>query len=66
MFATAIIGSTVGVKNDRRSRARPGMRPLTHTAMSKASAIDSGIVPSANHALLPSTCQKTGSSASAR
>ena len=66
MFATAIIGSTVGVKKDRRSSERPGMRPFTHTAISIASPIDSGMVPSANHTLLPSTCQNTGSSTIAR
>jgi hypothetical protein len=66
MLATAIIGSTVGVKKARRRSERPGRRPFTHTAISSASAIESGIVPAANHRLLPSTCQNTGSSTMAR
>ena len=66
MFATAIIGSTVGVKYASRRKPRPLMRPLTHTAISSASAIDAGIVPSANHRLLTNACQKIGSSISCR
>jgi hypothetical protein len=62
MFATAIIGSTVGVKNARRSNPRPAIRPFTHTAIKSASATDTGIVPSANQKLFPSACQNTGSS----
>ncbi len=66
MLATAIIGSTVGVKYARRRNPRPLILPLTQTAISSASAIDAGIVPSANHRLLASACQKIGSSASCR
>ena len=42
------------------------MLPLTQTAISSASAIDSGIVPRAYHRLLTSDFQKIGSSASCR
>ena len=66
MFATAIIGSTVGVKYARRSRPRPANRPLTQSAMASAITIDSGIVPSAYQRLLVSDCQKIGSSTSVR
>ena len=39
------------------------MRLLTHSAIASASAIESGIVPSANQiTLFQSACQKTGSS----
>ena len=47
MLATAIIGSTVGVKYARRSRPRPGMRLLTQSAIAIASAIESGTVVTA-------------------
>ena len=66
MLATAIIGSTVGVKYASRRNPRPAIRPLTHTAITSASAIDAGIVPSANQRLLTSACQKIGSSTSCR
>ena len=66
MLATAIIGSTVGVKYARRSTPRPAIWPLTHTAISSASAIDAGIVPSAYQRLFDSACQKIGSSTSWR
>src|SRR5688572_3211482 len=65
ILATAIIGSTVGVKNAVRSQVRPASRSLTHTAISIASAIDNGIVPSAKIRLFESDCQNTGSSSSA-
>ena len=42
------------------------MRPFTQIAISSASAIDTGIVPTANHTLFPTTCQNTGSSTIAR
>ncbi len=66
MLATAIIGSTVGVKYASRRKPRPASLPLTQTAISSASAIDSGIVPAAYHRLLVSDFQKIGSSASCR
>ena len=47
MLATAIIGSTVGVKNAMRSHVRPRMAEFTHSAIRIASAIETGIVPSA-------------------
>ncbi len=47
MLATAIIGSTVGVKYARRRKPRPGMRLLTQSAIAIASAIESGIVATA-------------------
>ena len=47
MLATAIIGRIVGVKYASRRKPRPAILPLTHTAISSASAIDAGIVPSA-------------------
>ena len=47
MFATAIIGSTVGVKYAMRTRARAGSRSFTQIAISMASAIEVGMVPSA-------------------
>jgi len=62
MLATAIMGSTVGVKKERRRRPRPAILPLTHTAIRMASAMDSGMVASAYQRLLARTCQKTGSS----
>jgi hypothetical protein len=65
MFATAIMGSTVGVKNAIRRKARPAMRSLTHSAITKASPIDSGMVAPANHTLLVTAFQNTGSSAMA-
>jgi hypothetical protein len=37
------------------------MRSFTQSAISKASAIETGIVPSANQTLLTSDCQKIGS-----
>ena len=61
MFATAIIGSTVGVKNAMRSHVRPRIAEFTHSAMRSASAIDTGIVPSAYQRLLVSERQKTSS-----
>ncbi len=48
-----------------RTSARAGSFSLTHSAITMAMAIAVGIVPSANQALLPSTCQKIGSSSSA-
>ncbi len=66
MLATAIIGSTVGVKKASRRKARPLRRPLTQIAISSASAIETGMVPSANHRLLASDCQNTASSSIAR
>ena len=62
ILATAIIGSTVGVKKAVRRKDRPASRSLTHTAMRIARPIDSGMVPSANITLLDSDCQNTGSS----
>ena len=62
MFATAIIGSTVGVKYARRSQPLPAIRPLTQIAINSASAIETGIVPNAKYALFFNTCQKIGSS----
>jgi hypothetical protein len=61
MFATAIIGRTVGVKYAIRIKVRPTIRSLTHTAIRSARAIENGLVPSANHRLLLSDCQKIGS-----
>jgi hypothetical protein len=46
-----------------RTRARPASLSLTHSAMASASAMDSGIVAAANHRLLRTACQNTGSSA---
>ena len=66
MLATAIIGSTVGVKKARRRKPRPRMLRLTHSAISSASAIEVGTVPSANQKLLISAFQKIGSSTIAR
>ena len=43
MLATAIIGSTVGVKNDSRKNGRPAILPLTQIAMASESAMVSGI-----------------------
>ena len=63
MLATAIIGSTVGVKKARRRKPRPRMLRLTQIAISSASAIEVGMVPSANQKLLTSACQKIGSAA---
>ena len=61
MLATAIIGSTVGVKYAMRTKARPRSCSLTHSAISNASPIDSGMVAPANHRLLRTACQNTGS-----
>ena len=61
MLATAIIGNTVGVKYAMRRKPRPAMRSLTHKAITRASAIDAGIVASANHRLLVAAFQNTGS-----
>ena len=61
MFATAIIGSTVGVKKAMRTSVRPAIRSLTQSAISMASAIETGMVPSANQRLLAKDCQNTGS-----
>ena len=66
MLATAIIGSTVGVKYARRRKPRPAILPLTQTAISSASAIDTGIVPVAYQRLFDSACQKIGSVAELR
>jgi hypothetical protein len=63
MFATAIIGSTVGVKSLIRRKPRPRSLAFTRSAIARARAIEVGIVPSANHRLLASDCQKTGSAA---
>ena len=62
MFATAIIGRIVGVKYASLRMPRPGIRLLTQIAISRASAIDRGIVPTAYHRLFFSACQKIGSS----
>ena len=62
MFATATIARMVGAKYDMRTSARPGSARLTSSAMPIASAIDSGIVPSANQPLFASAVQKIGSS----
>ena len=62
MFATAIIGSTVGVKYAMRRKPRPGRRAFTQIAMAIAIAMESGIVPSAKQKLFVSACQKTSSS----
>jgi hypothetical protein len=61
MLATAIIGSTVGVKKAMRSQVRPCMAESTHTAIRMASAIDSGMVPSAYQRLFTSDFQNTSS-----
>jgi hypothetical protein len=53
------------VKYERRTSARPGRRAFTHSAIRSASAIEVGMVPSANQKLFLRTCQNTGSSASA-
>ena len=66
MFATAIIGRTVGVKYARRRSPRPGMRSFTQTAISSAMTMDAGIVPTAYQTLFDSACQNTGSSTSCR
>jgi hypothetical protein len=66
MLATATIGSTVGVKYASLRKPRPAIRPSTHTAISSASAIASGIVPAAYQRLFDSACQKIGSSTSCR
>ncbi len=42
------------------------MRSFTQTAISSASAIESGMVPSANTRLLTAACQNTGSASMAR
>src|SRR4029078_5336873 len=63
MLATAIIGSTVGVKKARRKKPRPRMLRLTQIAISRASAIEVGMVPSANQKLLTNARQKIGSAA---
>ena len=63
MLATAIIGSTVGVKYAKRRKPRPRMLRLTQIAIRSASAIEVGIVPSANQKLLISAFQKIGSAA---
>src|SRR5436190_4074851 len=52
MLATAIIGSTVGVKNAMRSHVRPRIAEFTHNAIRIASAMETGIVPSAYQRLL--------------
>jgi hypothetical protein len=46
-LATAIMGITVGVKNDSRINERPAILPLTTTAIAIASAMVSGMVLSA-------------------
>ena len=61
MLATAIIGRMVGVKYAMRMSVRPAMRSFTHSAIRIASAIETGIVPSANHILFASERQNTGS-----
>jgi hypothetical protein len=66
MFATAIMGRIVGVKYASRTKPRPRSLRFTQIAMSSASAMEVGMVPSANTALLCSTCQNTGSSNIAR
>ncbi len=66
MLATAIIGRIVGVKNAMRSQVRPRMAELTQSAIRMASAIETGIVPSAHQRLLVSERQKTSSPAITR
>ena len=56
------MGSTVGVKYAMRSQARPASFSLTHSAISKASPMDNGMVAVANQRLLRTACQNTGSS----
>src|SRR5258708_32496069 len=57
MLATAIIGSTVGVKKAMRSSVRPRIAELTHRAIAIASAIETGIVPRQYQGLLVSDFQ---------
>jgi hypothetical protein len=54
------------VKKARRRKERPTILPLTQTAISKASAIEAGMVKTQNTALLRSACQKIGSSIMSR
>ena len=61
MFATAIIGRIVGVKNAMRSHVRPLIAELTHRAIRIASAIEIGTVPSAYQRLFQSDFQNTSS-----
>jgi len=65
-LATAIIGQHRRREIREAQEARPAIRPLTQVAISSASAIDAGIVYSANQKLFDSACQKMGSSASCR
>jgi hypothetical protein len=46
-----------------RRKPRPVMRSLTHSAITSASPMDSGMVASANHRLLVAAFQNTGSPA---
>ena len=59
--STVVVHRLAPDGHDIRTSARPGSARLTSSAMITASAIDAGIVPSANHALLPSARQKMGS-----
>ena len=61
MLATAIIGRIVGVKYAMRMSVRPAMRSLTQRAIRIASAMETGIAPSAKMRLFQSDCQNTGS-----
>ena len=61
MFATAIIGSTVGVKNAMSSHVRPRIAELTHSAIRIASAMDTGIVANAYQRLFSRDFQNTSS-----
>lgn len=62
-MATAIIGSTVGVKYAMRRKILPAMRSLTQSAIVSAIPIEQGIVAPANQRLLRTAFQKTGSAA---
>jgi hypothetical protein len=61
MLATAIIGRMVGVKNAMRSQVRPRIAEFTHSAITMASAIDMGMVPSAYQRLFTSERRNTSS-----
>ena len=57
------MGNTVGVKYAIRKKPRPAMRSFTHRAMTSARPMENGIVARANHRLLLTAFQNTGSSA---
>src|SRR4249920_2216122 len=61
MLATAIIGRIVGVKNAIRSHVRSRIAELTQSAITIASAIETGTVPRAYQRLFQSERQKTSS-----